>query len=146
METLSLEDSSTLQAIGILADVLDKVSGPTVLDTVLVSKALRQVLATRSQPAFEFASRAFMTLDPEIRGRIAENAESAAADSVQLRGRVSGLLAERPPQPLPLQPTSVQNAPVAPAVRPAPASNHGSSLLNALNTRRTPVRPERKDG
>ncbi|WP_255542603.1 hypothetical protein [Azospirillum sp. INR13] len=60
---LSLDDNGTIQAIGILADVLDGVEGPGGLDTVLVSKALRQVIATKSQPAFEFASRAFNTLD-----------------------------------------------------------------------------------
>ncbi|HYG87688.1 MAG TPA: hypothetical protein VD978_15620 [Azospirillum sp.] len=92
MQTFSLEDSRTLQAIGILADVLDGVSGSGGLDTVLVSKALRQVVATKSQPAFEFATRAFNTLDPEVRRKVAEDADTAARDAVELRGRVAGFL------------------------------------------------------
>ena len=92
METFSLEDNRTLQAIGILADVLDGVSVPGGLDTVLVSKALRQVVATKSQPAFEFASRAFKTLDPAVRRKVAEDADLAARDTVELRGRVTGFL------------------------------------------------------
>lgn len=96
METFSLEDSRTLQAIGILADVLDGVSGSGGLDTVLVSKALRQVVATKSQPAFEFASRAFNTLDPAVRRKVAEDADVAARDAVELRGRVAGFLSTAP--------------------------------------------------
>lgn len=105
MQPLRLDDSRTLQAIGILADVLDKISGPTVLDTVLVSKALRQVLATKSQPALDFAARAFSTLDPDLRVKIQDSAMQAAQDVVELRGRVSGFLAEKP-KPQPQQPTS----------------------------------------
>ena len=75
---LSLDDHRTLEAIGILADALDGVSGAGVIDTVLVSKALRQVLATRSRPAFDFASRAFSTLDPEVKRRVAADADNRA--------------------------------------------------------------------
>ena len=80
---LSLDDQRTLQAIGILADALEGVSGAGVIDTVLVSKALRQVLITRSRPAFDFASRAFSTLDPEVKRRVAADADNRAREHVR---------------------------------------------------------------
>ncbi|WP_029006736.1 hypothetical protein [Azospirillum halopraeferens] len=116
-QSLSLDDSQTIQAIGILADVLDGVSGPGGLDTVLVSKALRQVIATRSKPAFEFASRAFNTLDPGVRRQVAREADAAAHESVELRARVGGFLN------------------TAPRPAPGPAAHQGSNFLNALNLR-----------
>ncbi len=112
--SLSLDDNRTLQAIGILADVLDGLSGPSVLDTVLVSKALRQVIATRSRPAYDFASRAFSTLEPDIKRQVAHDADVAAREAVELRGRVAGFLRDAPKRPV---------------------RDSGSSLLNALNTR-----------
>jgi hypothetical protein len=120
LETISLDDNRTLQAIGILADVLDGVDGPGGLDTVLVSKALRQVVATRSRPALEFAARAFNTLDSDVRRRVAETADNAAHDAVDLRGRVAGFLSTAPKR--------------------GAAPEHPTSLLNALNlrTRRRP--------
>ena len=78
LEPISLDDNQTLQAIGILADVLDGVDGPGGLDTVLVSKALRQVIATKSQPAFEFATRAFNTLDPSVRRRVGSGGDDSS--------------------------------------------------------------------
>ncbi|TWA87210.1 hypothetical protein FBZ83_10172 [Azospirillum brasilense] len=119
LEPISLDDNQTLQAIGILADVLDGVDGPGGLDTVLVSKALRQVIATKSQPAFEFATRAFNTLDADVRRQVAETADQAAHDSVELRARVGGFLA-----------TSAK-APTGGPATPAQAT----SFLNALNLR-----------
>jgi len=118
---LSLDDNATIQAIGILADVLDSVSGPGVLDTVLVSKALRQVMATRSQPAFDFASRAFSTLEPTLKRRVAQDADHAAHDAVELRHRVAGFLNTAPaaPRKAPL--------PVAPSAAPAPSAASRSS-------------------
>lgn len=113
MESFSLEDTRTLQAIGILADALDGVASHGGLDTVLVSKALRQVIATRSQPAFEFATKAFNTLDPEVRRKVAHDADVAAQDSVELRGRVGGFLST--------------------AARKAQAPNQPTSFLKALN-------------
>ncbi|WP_042695693.1 hypothetical protein [Azospirillum sp. B506] len=101
---LSLDDNRTLQAIGILADVLDGVEGPGGLDTVLVSKALRQVIATKSQPAFEFASRAFNTLEPSVRRQVAETADDAAHHAVELRSRVGGFLSTAPKKPVPQGP------------------------------------------
>ena len=79
---LPLDDKHTLQAIGILADALDDVSGAGVLDTVLVSKALRQVLATKSRPAFDFASRAFSTLDADVKRQVAADATVKARQQV----------------------------------------------------------------
>ncbi|MGQ9368508.1 hypothetical protein [Azospirillum sp. A39] len=114
---LSLEDNQTIQAIGILADVLDGVSGPGGLDTVLVSKALRQVIATRSRPAFEFASRAFNTLDPGVRRQVAKDASAAAQESVELRARVGGFLN------------------TAPRKAPGQGPQQGTNFLNALNLR-----------
>lgn len=121
METFSLDDNRTLQAIGILADVLDGVTEAGGLDTVLVSKALRQVIATKSQPAFDFAAKAFNTLDPDVRRRVADDAETAAQDAVDLRGRVGGFLSTPP--------------------RRAPTANQPTSLLTALN-----LRSRRKNG
>lgn len=99
MDKLSLDDSNTIQAIGILADVLEEVSVPGALETVLVSKALRQVIATRSAPALEFASRAFNTLDPELRRKVAVDADKSATTAVDLRSRVGGFLSTLPKKP-----------------------------------------------
>lgn len=120
MNDMSLEDNNTIQAIGILADVLDGVSTPGALDTVLVSKALRQVIATRSAPALEFASRAFSSLDPDVRRQVAVDADTAAMDVVDLRSRVGGFLST-----LPKRPETRRDA-----------AGQGSSFLNALNIRR----------
>ncbi|MEI8394733.1 MAG: hypothetical protein WCF85_08370 [Rhodospirillaceae bacterium] len=114
---LSLDDKQTLQAIGILADALDDVSGAGVLDTVLVSKALRQVLATKSRPAFDFASRAFSTLDPDVKRQVAVDANAKAKDYV----------GGKPEEPLPM---GVRRAAVA-----AP-----TGILSALNARGRPPR------
>ena len=118
---VSLDDQRTLQAIGILADALDGVSVTGVIDTVLVSKALRQVLVTRSRPAFDFASRAFSTLDPEIKRRVAADADNRARDQVRRQKEES-------------LPAGVRSAAVAtpigwPGVRPS------TGILGAINTR-----------
>lgn len=115
MQSIALDDDHTLEAIGILADVLDGISERGGLDTVLVSKALRQVIATRSQPAFDFATRAFNTLDPALRQRVAADADTAAHDAIELRNRIGGFLA-------------------MPARRPAAAQGQ-PALLTALNLR-----------
>jgi len=124
---LSLEDHRTLQAIGILADVLDGVDGPGGLDTVLVSKALRQVIATKSQPAFEFASRAFNTLDPEVRRQVKADADTAAQGAKDLRTRVGGFLSTAPKKPVPQ----------------GPVVGQGPNFITALNlrSRRRPTPP-----
>lgn len=125
-QALSLDDSQTIQAIGILADVLDGVDGPGGLDTVLVSKALRQVIATKSQPAFEFASRAFNTLDPEVRRQVADHADHAAHDAVELRARVGGFLATAPRK----------------GETAAAGQQQGTSFLTALNLRSRSRQPK----
>lgn len=131
MDKMSLDDPGAIQAIGILADVLDGVAAPGALDTVMVSKALRQVIATRSTPAFEFASRAFNTLDPAVRRQVAADADQAANEVADLRGRVGGFLATVPKRPE----TQRQRGPGERGPGEADRS-HGSSFLNALNARR----------
>ena len=99
MPSLRLDDDQTIQAIGILADVLDRFSGVTSLECTLVSKALRQVQQTRSQIGMDFASRAFATLEPEIRRQIADDATDAA---IEASGpKLPKLRAPRPVNPAP---------------------------------------------
>jgi hypothetical protein len=119
MAPLSLDDARTLQAIGILADVLDGQAGTGAIDTVLVSKALRQVIATKSQPAFEFATRAFNTLDPAVRRQVADGANHAARGAMEVRNRTVGFL----------------NTPPRKATTSAGAVS-GPSLMTAINLRR----------
>jgi hypothetical protein len=103
MPSLRLDDDQTIQAIGILADVLDRFSGVTSLECTLVSKALRQVQQTRSQIGMDFASRAFATLEPEIRRRIADDAADAAVEA-------SSNLKLRAPRPINPAPTGLLGA------------------------------------
>jgi hypothetical protein len=100
MPSLRLDDDQTIQAIGILADVLDRFSGVTSLECTLVSKALRQVQQTRSQIGMDFASRAFATLEPEIRRQIADDAADAAIEATN-SPRLPKLRAPRPANPAP---------------------------------------------
>lgn len=98
MPSLRLDDDHTIQAIGILADVLDRFSGMTSLECTLVSKALRQVQQTRSQIGMDFASRAFATLEPDVRRRIADDATDAALE-VTSTMKLPKLRAPRPTAP-----------------------------------------------
>ena len=100
MPSLRLDDDHTIQAIGILADVLDRFSGVTSLECTLVSKALRQVQQTRSQIGMDFASRAFATLEPEIRRQIADDATDAAVEASNGL-KLPKLRAPRPINPAP---------------------------------------------
>ena len=126
MSPMPHDDKRTLEAIGILADALDGVSGAGVLDTVLVSKALRQVLATKSRPAYDFASRAFSTLAPEVKRQVAADARVKARD-----------FARRDDDELPRALRSAATA--------APVSASVGSILGALNNRgRMPRRPGSK--
>ena len=100
MPSLRLDDDQTIQAIGILADVLDRFSGVTSLECTLVSKALRQVQQTRSQIGMDFASRAFATLEPEIRRQIADDATDAAVEASNGL-KLPKLRAPRPVNPAP---------------------------------------------
>jgi hypothetical protein len=121
MQTLSLDDNRTIQAIGILADVLDGLSGPGGLDTVVVSRALRQVIATRSYPALDFAAKAFSSLHPQVRARVQADAENAARDAVELRGRVAGFLSTTPTT-LRRPPATTASAAADPRASTSPAS------------------------
>lgn len=123
---IKLDDERTIQAIGILADVLDHFSGSTQLECTLVSKALRQVQATKSQIGMDFAARAFATLEPEVRRQIADEAEEAAQDFAAGSGRLPRL---RPPRPD--SPEAAVHAQV-------------TGLLNALNNRGRPAPKARK--
>ncbi len=129
---MSLDDHRTLQAIGILADALDGVSGAGIIDTVLVSKALRQVLATRSRPAFDFASRAFSTLDAEVKRQVAADADNRARDYASRQVE----------EPLP---AGIRAAAVGqPLGRTAAKSP--TSILAALNSRGSRTLPPRRGG
>jgi hypothetical protein len=112
MPSLRLDDDHTIQAIGILADVLDRFSGVTSLECTLVSKALRQVQQTRSQIGMDFASRAFATLEPEVRRQIADDADDAAREA-----------------------NYNLKLPKLRAPRPAAVSSQSTGLLGALNNR-----------
>jgi|GEM_PF-2543291 len=130
MAELSLDDNRTIQAIGILADVLDGLSGPGVLDTLLVSRALRQVIATRSYPAYDYASKAFSSLEAGIKERVQHDAENAARDAVELRGRVAGFLSSTPKK----------------AAGAGAGGNQPTGFLAALNSRFRGRPRERQDG
>ncbi|WP_049974686.1 hypothetical protein [Azospirillum sp. B4] len=75
---LRLNDTKTLQAIGILADVLDDLSGPERLECLMAANALRQVLETRSENALVFAREAFESLESDVRRQIHTDATEAA--------------------------------------------------------------------
>jgi uncharacterized protein YgbK (DUF1537 family) len=98
MPSLNLDDDTLIQAIGILADVLDQFTGTTALECTLVSKALRQVQATRSQIGMDFAARAFATLEPNVRRQIADDAREAAREATDTL-KLPRLRAPRPAQP-----------------------------------------------
>jgi len=119
MPSFRLDDDQTIQAIGILADVLDRFSGMTSLECTLVSKALRQVQQTRSQIGMDFAARAFATLEPDVRRKIADDAEDAARDACD-----------------------TLQLPKLRAPRPAVSSKPSGGLLGAINNRGT-TRPRK---
>lgn len=107
MTPVRLDDDRTLVAIGIMADVLDRPRGQAKLECMMTAKALRQVLETRSQSAFDFAVRAFQRIDPGIRREIAGEATTVAR---RIRGQPSG-------------------------PRPVGAGADMGGLLDAINTR-----------
>jgi hypothetical protein len=75
---VSLDDSKTLEAIRILADVLDDLAGPDKLECLMAANALRQVLETQSETALGFARQAFESLEPSVRDEIRSEATEAA--------------------------------------------------------------------
>jgi len=99
-----LNDPTTLQAIGILADVLDDITGPERLECLMAANALRQVVETQSQTALNFARQAFESLPGGVRHKIHTDATEAAVQVVQ-RHRdqgpriIAGRLARPAPKP-----------------------------------------------
>jgi hypothetical protein len=108
--SVELNDPKTLEAIGILAGVLDDVTGPDRLECLMAANALRQVVESRSENALLFARQAFESLDGDVRRRV-ENDATATAVKVMEQ-------AQRRPNPR--------------MVRGAPKST-GSTFLDALN-------------
>lgn len=119
--SMQLNDSRTLEAIGILANVLDEMAGPERLECLMAANALRQVLETQSETALNFARQAFESLDSDIRVEIRDEATEAAFKVVEQRGKAAKVANQR-------------------LIRPAPKS--ASPVLDAIN--RGGMRTERK--
>ncbi|ACI99430.1 MULTISPECIES: hypothetical protein [Rhodospirillales] len=96
-----LSDPATLEAIRILADVLDEIAGPEKLECLMAANALRQVLETQSETALNFARQAFESLDPQVRRQIQTDATDSAVRVMQetRKARASGAMPKRPPGP-----------------------------------------------
>lgn len=107
--SVELNDPKTLEAIGILANVLDDVTGPERLECLMAANALRQVVETRSENALTFARQAFESLDGDIRRRLETDATSTAVKAMEQ--------ARRKPNPRMLR----------------AQKSSGSSFLDALN-------------
>jgi hypothetical protein len=106
MAKFRLDEDHSIDAIKILATVLDQVGGPTRQDCRLASKALRQVVATGSEPGLDLAARAFASIDPSLRREVAAVAADAAVEAGPLfraRGR-------RPRKPAAAQATGFLDA------------------------------------
>jgi hypothetical protein len=114
--TLTLNDPKTLQAIHILADVLDDVTGIERLECLMAANALRQVAETRSETALNFAKQTFDSLDADIRRRV-EGDATASAEKVAHQGK-------RKPNARMVRAASVP---------PATPKAVGVSILDALN-------------
>jgi hypothetical protein len=108
--SVELNDPKTLEAIGILAGVLDDVTGPDRLECLMAANALRQVVESRSENALLFARQAFESLDGDVRRRVENDATTTAVKVMEQ--------ARRKPNPR--------------MVRSAPKST-GSAFLDALN-------------
>lgn len=121
MTTLSLNDPLTLRAIGILADVLDDLSGPERLECLMAANALRQVLETRSENALAFANEAFSSLEPDVRRQIQTDATDSAVKALEKAGEKAA-------------------KPAARAVRERGAS----PFLDAINTGKSGGKSERR--
>ena len=76
--SLELNDPKTLEAIGILANTLDDITGPERLECLMAANALRQVVETQSENALNFAREAFQSLDGDIRRRVETDATDTA--------------------------------------------------------------------
>lgn len=127
MTSLQLDDTKTLQAIGILADVLDELSGPERLECLMAANALRQVLETRSENALAFANEAFESLDSDVRNQIHTEATDNAFKLVeQVRAARNAGGDKGKATPLPSRPA---------AVPPRDRKPGASPFLDAVNQR-----------
>lgn len=81
--SLQLNDPKTLEAMGILANVLDDITGPERLECLMAANALRQVVDTRSEAALDFARQAFESLNGDVRRRIHSDATETAIRAVE---------------------------------------------------------------
>ncbi|HYD98400.1 MAG TPA: hypothetical protein VEH84_03360 [Alphaproteobacteria bacterium] len=112
-----IDDATLLSAIGMLADALERITLPGVLELRLLARSLRKAEQTRQRTALEFAATTFGSLEADIRDQIFRHAVGFARDSVAARQSLAPLL-----------------GPIAaePAVAPAPRRG---SLLDAVNGR-----------
>lgn len=148
MTSLQLDDSKTLQAIGILADVLDELSGPERLECLMAANALRQVLETRSENALAFANEAFESLDSDVRNQIHTEATDSAFKLVEQTraARTTGGGKDKA-APLPQRPAAAPPRERKPGASPfLDAVNQrgtGASLSNTERRWSTPAVPPR---
>ena len=84
---LRSNDGKTLEAMGILADSLDHLSGPEHLDCMMAANAIRQVLETKSEMALRFARQAFESLDGDIRRQVHSDATDSAIKLMKVAKR-----------------------------------------------------------
>ncbi len=110
MMAMELNDTRTLEAIRILADVLDEMAGPERLECLMAANALRQVLETQSETALNFARQAFESLDPSIRTEIRNEATEAAIKFIQAKEKAAKAPNPRLVRPAPKQPSPVLDA------------------------------------
>jgi len=111
-------DPHTLEAIAVLARAVERVRVPGVIEFRLLVNALGRAVASRSEDALGEAGRVFQSLEPEIRGRIVEQAKVEA----HAQARRSEAVTLEPSKPAPAAP---------PAARTT--RSIGSSFLAALN-------------
>ncbi|QJE71937.1 hypothetical protein HHL28_01355 [Aerophototrophica crusticola] len=94
--SLQLNDPKMLEAIGILANVLDDITGPERLECLMAANALRQVVETKSESALTFAQQAFESLEPDVRRRIHTDATETAIKVMERANRRTNPRLSRP--------------------------------------------------
>lgn len=99
MTPVPLNDPKTLEAIGILASVLDEITGPERLECLMAANALRQVVETKSETAMNFARQAFESLDGDVRRRIESDATESAINLLERSRRTVNPRLQRPAPP-----------------------------------------------
>lgn len=97
--SVRLNDPKTLEAIGILAGVLDEITGPERLECLMAANALRQVVETKSETALNFARQAFESLDTDVRRRIQTDATDTAVRFIERTRRGVTPRLQRPAVP-----------------------------------------------